>query len=236
MKVRVIGFSGAYPAANGACSGYLVTDGDTRVMLDFGPGVLPRLMALMDPADLSAIVMSHWHYDHASDLLPLTYYAEINRLKIRLVGPSEPQPLRQLIAQRTFELENLADTHEIGGLRLEAHPVEHPVPAYALKLTNEEGRVLVYTGDAVGGEGLADFCRGADLLVCDEAFTRAQWQPGLPHFSAAQAGELAREAGAKRLLITHFIPGADVKALLREAREAFPGTLAASLGLVVEME
>ncbi|MDD4081134.1 MAG: MBL fold metallo-hydrolase [Eubacteriales bacterium] len=236
MKVKVMGFSGAYPAANGACSGYLVSDGDTRLMLDFGSGVLPRLMALMDPADLSAIVMSHWHYDHASDLLPLAYYIEINKLRLRLVAPAEPQPLRQLIAERSFELRSLAETGEAGGLRLESHPVKHPVPAYALKLTNAQGKVIVYTGDAVGGEGLKDFCREADLLICDAAFTRAQWNPNLPHFSAAQAGELARDANAKRLMITHFMPGADVKTLLKEAREAFPDAFPARLDLTVDIE
>lgn len=236
MKVRVMGYSGGYPQANGACSAYLVTEGDTPVMLDFGSGVLPRLMALMDPAELHAVIMSHWHFDHASDLLPLSYYLDMNKLSLRLVGPEEPQPLREIMALREeISLEPLSGTHEIGGLRLAAQRVLHSVPAYAIKLTNAQGKVLVYTGDAVGGEGMADFCRGADLLICDATFTRAQWHEGLPHFSAAQAGELARDAEVKRLMLTHFEPGADVKTLVSEAREAYPEAFPASLDLTVQI-
>ena len=236
MKVSVLGYSGGYPQAGGACSAHLGTEGENRGMLDFGAGVLPRLMALMDPSALCAIVMSHWHFDHASDLLPLSYYLDMNQLTLRLVGPEEPQPLREIIALREeVSLEPLLGTREIGGLRLAAQRVIHPVPAYALKLTNAQGKVLVYTGDAAGGEGLADFCRGADLLICDASFTRAQWHEGLPHFSAAQAGELAREARVKRLMLTHFQPGADVKTLVQEAREAFPDAFPASLDLAIEI-
>lgn len=230
-----MGLSGAYPAANGACSGYLVADGSRRIMLDFGSGVLPRLMALMDPSALNAVVMSHWHFDHGSDLLPLNYYLDVNRRRLRLVGPPEPQPLRDILADRYFDLEDLTQTFDIDGLRLSCQRVEHPVPAYALKLINESGKALVYTGDAVGGEGLADFCRGADLLICDASFTKAYWHEGLPHFSAAQAGELARAAGVKRLMLTHFQPGADVKTLVEEAREAYPDAFPARLDLAVAL-
>lgn len=235
MQVKVMGCSGAYPAANGACSGYLVTDGSRRVMLDFGSGVLPRLLAMMDPAELNAVVMSHWHFDHGSDLLPLNYYLDVNKRRLRLVGPPEPQPLREILLDRYFDMEDLTQTAEIDGLRLSCQRVKHPVPAYALKLINEAGKTLVYTGDAVGGEGLADFCRGADLLICDASFTKAFWHEGLPHFSAAQAGALAREAGVKRLMLTHFQPGADVKTLVNEAQEACPEAFPANLDLVVEL-
>ena len=234
MKVKVMGFSGAYPAAFGACSAYLVTEGEVRLMLDFGSGVLPRLTALMDPAELSAVVMSHWHFDHASDLLPLSYYLELNKRGLLLAGPPEAQPMREILAARPcFQMEDLLKTNEIAGLRLSAQRVDHPVPAYAVRLANREGKALVYTGDASGGEGLAEFCQGADLLICDAAFTRVRWREGLPHFSAAQAGELARAAGVKRLMLTHFQPGADVKTLVEEAREAYPGAFPASLDLTV---
>lgn len=235
MKIRVMGFSGAYPAANGACSGYLVTDGNRKVMLDFGSGVLPRLMAIMDPAALTAVVMSHWHFDHASDLLPLCYYLDVNKARLRLVGSTDPQPLREVLVERFFDMEDLAACKSIDGIALDALRVKHPVPAYAIKLVSEAGKVLVYTGDAVGGEGLVEFCQGADLLICDASFTKAYWHEGLPHFSAAQAGELARDAQVKRLMLTHFQPGADVRTLAAEAREAYPEAFPASLDLTIDL-
>ena len=73
MDLMVIGCDGTYPSANGACSGYLVRAGDARILMDCGSGVMSKLMALMDPARLSAVILTHWHNDHASDMLVLRY-------------------------------------------------------------------------------------------------------------------------------------------------------------------
>ena len=73
MKLTVLGCNGPYPAAGGACSGYLLEAENTRVLLDCGTGVLAALPARMAPEELDAVVLSHLHYDHMSDMLPLIY-------------------------------------------------------------------------------------------------------------------------------------------------------------------
>jgi ribonuclease Z len=69
--------------------------------------------------------------------------------------------------------------------------------------------------------------RGADLFFCEAAFLerdrdRAEERS---HLTARQAGELAREAQAKKLHIFHFSPKYEKEAdlLYREAEEAFQG-------------
>ena len=52
MKLTVLGCNGPYPAAGGACSGYLLETGDTRVLLDCGAGALAALTAVMPPEEL----------------------------------------------------------------------------------------------------------------------------------------------------------------------------------------
>ena len=73
MKLTVLGCNGPYPAPGGACSGYLLQEGDTGVLRDCGAGVLAQLEKHMPPQNLTAIVLSHLHYDHMSDMLPLIY-------------------------------------------------------------------------------------------------------------------------------------------------------------------
>ena len=73
MQLKILGNNGPYPAPGGACSGYLLTSdsGQTRVLIDCGPGVLSRLTADCMPGELDAVLLSHLHYDHMSDILPM---------------------------------------------------------------------------------------------------------------------------------------------------------------------
>ena len=43
-----------------------------------------QMMALMDPAQLDAVVITHWHNDHAADLLALRYYLLIHKKAVSL--------------------------------------------------------------------------------------------------------------------------------------------------------
>ena len=66
----MLGKSPAWQDAGGACSGYLVEDEGIRVLLDCGSGVLGKLRAVVDYADVDAVVVSHLHADHILDLVP----------------------------------------------------------------------------------------------------------------------------------------------------------------------
>ena len=75
MRLTILGNNGPYPAPGGACSGYLLESdsGRTSLLLDCGPGVLAQLTQRVAVEDLDAIALSHLHYDHMSDMLPLHY-------------------------------------------------------------------------------------------------------------------------------------------------------------------
>lgn len=221
MELIVLGCDGSYPGPNGATSGYLLDAGAAgRLLMDCGSGVLARLMARMDPADLRGILLTHWHNDHASDLLTLRYYLQIRKKKLILWAPGQPHPLRALCRGAEFDLRDLEDVC-FDDLGVRVMPVNHPVPAYALRI-EQAGKAFVYTGDATLTPGLDAFCEGADLLLCDATFSAAQWHERLPHMSAAMAAALARDASVGRLLLTHCPPGADAQGLLSEARQVFP--------------
>ena len=134
-----------------------------------------------------------------------------------------------------------------GALRVTAFRVDHaPVaPAVGYRF-DYAGRSLLLSGDTARSANLLRFAKGVDLLVHDalspwlvdrmtEAAEAAQ-RPRLAkitrdirdyHASPVQVAELAREAGAKRLLFHHIVPPLPLAPLqglfLRGVRQRYPG-------------
>lgn len=71
MQLTVLGCRAGMPADGQGSSGYLVTTGTTKLLLDCGPGIATALSAVTDPSELDAVVISHFHSDHCYDLLPI---------------------------------------------------------------------------------------------------------------------------------------------------------------------
>ena len=230
MKLTVLGCNGPFPQADGACSGYLLEAGDTRVLLDCGTGVLARLTAILPPEELDAVVLSHLHYDHMSDMLPLIYRTA-GKKRLTVYAPAEPAPVRALLAD-AFDLRDIAQGGRIGEMTFAALPARHPVPCFTTRF-EAAGKTFCYTGDTNTCAALAAFAAGCDLLLSDACFTDALWAESKPHLSARLAAETAREAGVKGLVLTHFNPGSDLTTLLREARSVYPRAALAQAGLTV---
>lgn len=228
MDIRVLGYNGPYPSAGGACSGYLLTEGNVRLLMDCGPGVLSRLMARLDPARLSAVLLTHGHGDHCSDMMAFRYYMDIRIRKDNLEPLDVYAPRDDLSPTIRFlsESESIrmhwiktGDTLQIGSLGITCGPARHPVPAVGFRIGS-----FGYTGDTNTLPELADFYRGVKVLLADGCFLRSQWSENSPHMAAFQAAELARDAGAGRLIVTHLRPDVDETTLLKEAAAVFPET------------
>ena len=235
MKLHVIGCHGPYPVAGGATSGYLLENEGRALLMDCGAGVMGRLMRLWDPAALEGVLLSHLHFDHASDLLVMRYYLEIVGKTLPVYVPAEDEsPFRALLSAPAFDVRPYPEKLSILGLQVTTLPVRHPVPCRALRLTDGE-KTLVFTGDTNTCPGLAAFARDADALLSDAAFLEAEWTEQKPHLSASGAAELAREAGAKALYLTHLPVRHEPESLLREARKIFPQAQAVHPGMVIAL-
>lgn len=238
MKLTVLGKYGPYPKTGCACSGYLLEAGDKRVLLDCGSGVFAHLTAHCPVEGLDAVVLTHLHGDHMSDMLVLRYALQFldtkalwgNGLPVFL--PATPQNIVEELAKTPFfALDIVAggQSRQLGGLRLGFFPVRHPVECNALRV-EAEGRTFVFSGDMNTTPGFVDFARGADLLLIDALFAHADWNENLPHLSARLAAEVAREAGVGRVLLTHMLPGSDEAVRLTEAQAVFPNAQMAQEG------
>ena len=79
-------------------------------------------------------------------------------------------------------------------------------------------------------DAAVDLAAGADLVVCEATFASADHDLArrYRHLTAADAGRVARDAGARRLVITHFSQRyPDARVLLDEAAAVFDDVVAA---------
>src|SRR5215472_6443568 len=174
MRLTVLGGCGAWPAAGSACSGYLVEHDGFRLLIDPGYAILPRLLGILDAAELDAVLVSHGHPDHCADLNPLLraramqdepapalpVYAPPGALG-PVLALDRPGMLDDAISLREFAP---GDRLEVGPFGVRSWLLPHWVQNAGLRL-EADGRTLAYTGDSGPSPRLADLARGADIFL-----------------------------------------------------------------------
>lgn len=249
LTLTILGAGPAGPNPGGANSGYLLRQGDHAVLIDCGAGIAGRLAEHLAPSRLSGVAISHLHPDHYFDLVALYYQLKYGEprpadLPPRLpvfVPPGGREFLRRfasLIAEKSamfgdvFDVQDYATDVEmaVGGLAFTFVRVQHYVMSHAMRVRAEHGALLVFSSDVAPCRELVEAARGADLFLCESAMLDASQDEADPskrgHMSAREAGEAARAAGARRLLITHYRSGEPYDAIhLNAAAAAFRGPL-----------
>ena len=245
MRLVVLGCSGGYPGPGRACSGYLLETSSARFWIDCGSGTLAELQRHCALPGLSAIVVTHLHADHWTDL-PLAIHTmgfmhpEMRRVPV--YGPAGfvdacGITLRWRLEDETpvFEPRELRDglVATVGEARVEAIQVDHSnLETYGLRISGN-GLTFAYSADSGPCEQLERLAAGADLFLC-EAGTTEEF-PSM-HLNAGQAATIAATAGARRLVLTHLNPDDDPRRAEAVARDAFGGDVAvAQDGLVMEV-
>jgi ribonuclease BN (tRNA processing enzyme) len=227
------------------CSGYLVESAGTRIVLDFGPGILPELRRHADFRRLDGIVISHMHIDHALDLLALRHALAYN--PERAPGPVLvwlPPGGRALLAEATAPFDRCDDpgvfertvlvrdydptaTLAIDTMRITFAPTVHYVPGYAMRVTDQVQRAIGYTGDTGPTADLAGIFSDVGILIAEATLL----EPGNRLLStrgsltAAEAGDLARRADARTLLLTHLWQELGFENARMQAASTFSGRI-----------
>ncbi|MEO1080619.1 MAG: MBL fold metallo-hydrolase [Pseudomonadota bacterium] len=262
VAVQVLGSGGPIADDDRASSAYLVwVDGKARVLVDVGSGAQLRFAeAGASFSDLDAVLLTHLHADHTTDLPALLksgYFSSRERSLV-LAGPSgggnarvsfpsiedflaallqpgsgaypylggyldgsDGLPYLRVVTVEIEEAEDDDGVEDEGDeeleltriilrdspVQLEAAGGSHgPVPSAFYRVT-AGGRRIVFAGDHDGhGDALAEFAEDADLLVLHMPIPDAAGRAALAlHATPARLGEIADEAGAEHVLLSHFM-------------------------------
>jgi len=224
MKLTILGNNGPYPAAGGACSGYLLSSdsGNTNILIECGTGTLANLSRHIAWEDLDAVILSHLHFDHMSDMLPMQYALQFHPREntLPVYAPESPANVRALLDVPAYALQPMQDV-QIGEILFSFTPVRHPVECFALR-AECDGRIFAYTGDTNTLPGLENFLKGADILLADAGLRSDHWKEAAPHLSARACAELAVLANAGKLLLTHLNPRYSFEEMEAEAQAVRP--------------
>lgn len=225
LGLTVLGCCGSYPGPASACSGYLVRGAGTTVWLDAGSGTMANLQLHVGLTDVDAIVLSHEHPDHWSDIegyrVACTW--ALHRSGVPVYAPAGLEDLLSGDAAPAFDWRVIGDGDDVavGGLSMRFSRTVHPPETLAVRIDGE-GRSLAYSADTGPGWSFAELGAGIDLALCEATYLDRDDHAPI-HLSAGEAGAMAREAGVAKLVLTHFWPGTDRAESLVEAVAAYGG-------------
>ncbi len=236
------------------------TDSGDVIILDAGTG-LHRLEEALPAGRKAAsslhVLLTHFHFDHLIGLpfflalfrreTELAFYSGEapavlrRRLSEFMTGPYFPVEFAETPSRKTYRRIGPRPV-DIGGVRITACPLNHPQGCVAYRL-EEGGWSAVFATDtehsAKGIDArLAAFALGADVLIYDATFTPAEYEAGKKgwgHSTWAAGVDLARAAGAGRLVLSHLNPDysdEEIRRIESAARKAFPGAVCAREGMI----
>ena len=213
------------------CAGVLFQD----KLIDVGFGVLTNLLRSGTKLDgINDVYVSHTHSDHIGDFTGLVWaMAMENRTKrVRVVSSaSTASSLKKIL-----ELQSTPSSFvkfDIDFVRPEDVGVKYVTtihdPENLAYRFETDGGGFVYVGDTSRFEKVGEFAKGCDLIIHDATFLDGQESlAAVTHHSTARdAGNTAKLARARRLVLTHISPGNEgaEKRYLAEASGVFDGRI-----------
>lgn len=250
MDLRIIGCSGGQPSNGWASSGYLVTEGDTRILLDAGAGVAAELSAVIAPQDLDAIFISHLHADHVWDVISLGKMIVSSYIQYHDNGDRPeyvPGPLPRLLLPvgGKAALASVAQHFAIPSMPWLSRVIDEgfEVTEYEPGFTTDIGGLEIVTTEMrhaavdsairltgshgsmlyTGDTGMNDALVPAASDVDLLLIENTTVEPGFAahgHLSSREAGQVAVDANVGSLVLTHYRNSGDEDRAMRAATAA----------------
>lgn len=218
---------------NTSCVSIESEDADP-IVLDCGTGLRMFGASLADEPCHVHVLVTHLHWDHIQGL-PFFTPLKFPGTRFSVYGPGEngetfgesfgrfmappffPIESSHLPAEITFR-DALHDEFELDGTEVMARPVPHTGTTAGYRVTRN-GVSIAYVPDHQEpidhpthvAESVLELCRGVDVLIHDAQFTKDELaiKSDWGHATAEYAVEVARQAGAKTLVLFHHDPGHD---------------------------
>lgn len=228
IALTVLGCDGSYPGPGGACSGYLLRGGGATAWLDAGSGTLANLQRHVELPELDAVILSHEHPDHWSDIeglrvawgyLPSTPGPGGRELPVYAPAGLSRNLYKEGEDGLSWRVVTDSDEVSVSGMRIVFSRTDHGPETLAARIECD-GTALGYSADSGPGWSLDSLGSDLDLALCEATYTTIH-EGSAQHMSARQAGESARGAGVRRLVLTHRWPTVSADSIRDEGSTAF---------------
>ncbi len=238
MDVIVLG-SGTNVPSERAAAGYLVKT-DTPFVMDMGYGTFSNLVKAQERSGIGHILFTHMHVDHYSDFIPFLQNAvhesaEKGRKDLEIFAPKgSKEILERLVSlpglNGNFGItvkEVLDEPFSIGGARIIPKKLRHAGGFGCVGYRIEHsGKALAYSGDTILCREIVELCRNADVAILDCSVPKGfAGQTARHHLGVTGCGLVAKQAGVRKLVLSHIYPACKGHNLAKECREVFGGEI-----------
>ncbi len=234
IAITPLGTVSPYTKENMNCPGFLAEYNNQKILLDCGNGIT-RLLKFPKVLENLNVIITHYHKDHFGDIGAIQYasyvYHNLGTLnrKIKIYLPKNDFAFnKKTIVSNNESYAEYFDISDNSNYSLKDLNISfqdnksHSIESYMIKLQNKDFKI-VYTSDVgtINFDKLIEFCKDADLIICESSFLKKHSTNNKCHITAYEAGILASESNAKRLLLTHFWPEEDKNLYLKEAKQNY---------------
>jgi ribonuclease BN (tRNA processing enzyme) len=237
MKLIVLGSGTCVPSLKRNAPGYFLEAEGRNVIVDCGSGTLLQLKkAGKSYKYIDAVFITHRHPDHFADLMPLIHALlatpKFTREKDLFIITPEGfskyyndaiAPIFGKLRSFSVQIIEIQDKLEFEPFHVFTAKTIHSRDSIAYRF-EQDGKSIVFTGDADYDQGLIELSKNADLLIADCSFPDTMKARG--HLSSKECGLVAQKAGVKKLMLSHIYP-ADISDSdrIKESKEAFDGNI-----------
>ncbi|MBL8100591.1 MAG: MBL fold metallo-hydrolase [Anaerolineales bacterium] len=235
-KVIILGSSNAVPTQKAENTHMVILGQQRTLLIDCVSNPIVRLeQAGVDFNNLTDIIITHFHPDHASGIplllmdmwlmgrqKPLNIYGlhyTLDRVEtmMNLYNWSEWPHFFPVVFYR-LPSDEMTPVLNCDDFVIHASPVHHMIPNIGLRIKFANQKVMAYSCDTEPCDEVVRLSTDVDMLI-HEATGES---PG--HSSAKQAGEIGAKAGAKKMLLIHYPTGRFERSdLVEKAKSAFDG-------------
>jgi ribonuclease Z len=217
-RLRFFGTSAAVPSLKRGFSCIGLIQGDEVTIFDCGDGSLRKILAQgTDVLSIPRVLITHYHSDHLSGIVQIIETMGIRKRSsdLEVYGPkglvdyfSTVERITHVAANRRFKikLHELApgDKVKFDHFSVAAYEMVHTIPCIAYRVDSDSFSVG-YTGDTEPCDQAVALGRDCEFLIHEATYLQRDRDKArvTKHSTAQEAGEDARKAGAKNLILTH---------------------------------
>ncbi len=237
-KIIILGTANAVSAEHNENTHLLIQNGGRVILVDCVGSPIPRLArAGVQLNQITDLLLTHFHPDHVS-ATPLLL------MDMWLLGRKQPLTVHGL-THTISRLQTMMDLYDwaqwpnffpvqfnilaeadyipviqADDFRISATPVKHLLPTIGIRVDILSSQVsMAYSSDTEPCDAMVRMAKDTDVLIHEAS------GESMGHSSARQAGEIARESGAKSLYLIHYPPETPNETLIQAARETYAGPI-----------